>query len=422
MKKIILYVLFLLVCGRAEAQNRFTLSEAIETALSNNYGQQILEVTRKGSAEELAQSKRDLLPDLQASVSQGFSNNGNNGSYSLNASAVLWKGGQQLNAIRRAKVAYAQSDSKITQAQNDLAIRVIRAFLSVVMNEELHDYQQSVVTISKDLLHQGEVRYRAGEILESDYLLLKSQYASDGYALTSSEINRNNALIELRQLLCLDPLTEIDVIVQDSLRAADLALPSLQTVIDQTLSWFPDLKIAEQSMELAALDVKLARGAYSPSLSLNGSLGTNYNSRNGSGWSSQFDDNRLQQVSLSLSIPIWDKGKTRSNVKQSGFRMQQAKLQAEQAELDLRAAIEKEYLNVVSMREKYDAAEISKQAYEENFRVFTRQFERGAVSTTDLLQQQNAYLSALNNFIQTKYSLWLNRKVIDVYMGNEINN
>ncbi|MGL4544487.1 MAG: TolC family protein [Bacteroidales bacterium] len=422
MKKIILYMLIPFACFRASAQDQFTLSEAIEMALSNNFGQQILEVSRKSSAEDLAQSKRNLLPDFQASASQGFSNNGNNGTYNVNASAVLWKGGQQLNAIRRAKVAYAQSDSKIAQAQNDLMIRVIRSFLSVVMNEELHDYQQSVVGISKDLMQQGEVRFRSGEILESDYLLLKSQYASDVYALTSSGINRDNALIELKQLLCIDPLTEIDVVRRDSFSVADLALPPLQTVIEQTLAWIPDLKIAEQSMELAALDVRIAKGAYSPSLSVNGSLGTNYNSQSEADWGSQFGDNRLQQVSLSLSIPLWDKGKTRSNVKQSGFRMQQAKLEAQQTELDLRSSLEKEYLSVVSMREKYDAAEISKQAYEENFRVFTRKFERGAVSTTDLLQQQNAYLSALNNFIQTKYSLWLNRKVIDVYMGNEINN
>jgi outer membrane protein TolC len=48
------------------------------------------------------------------------------------------------------------------------------------------------------------------------------------------------------------------------------------------------------------------------------------------------------------------------------------------------------------------------------------QFNYGKITTVDLLQQQNNYLNALNTYIQNKYSLVLQRKVLDVYMGKEI--
>ncbi|MGL5788656.1 MAG: TolC family protein [Bacteroidales bacterium] len=426
-KQMILYLLLLFSSISLRAQNEtkmkaFTLKEAIDYALVENYGQQILQISREGSLEDIAQSKRDLLPDLQGSVSQSFSNNGNNGSYNLNTSLALWKGGQQMNAIKRAKVVYRQSDSKMTQAQNELMINIIQAFLSVIMNEELREYQKSVASISKEMMHQGEIRYKAGEILESDYLLLQAQYTSDSYALTNSEINRNNALLDLKKLLSIDPVVPVSVVHPNTFSLENLELPPLSTVIEQTISWLPDLQITEQNINLAQLDVRIAKGNYSPTLSLNGSIGTNYNGSADGSWSSQFGDNNLQQISLSVSIPLWNKGKTRSNVKQANFRLQQAKLEDAQAELNLVTSLEKEYLNVVSLSEKYQAAKVSNEAYAENFRVFTTKFDKGAVSTTDLLQQQNTYLNALNNYIQSKYSFWFNRKMIDVYMGNEINN
>lgn len=426
-KQMILYLLILagsvsLYAQSDKQEQTFTLKEAIDYALSSNYGQQILEISKAGTKEEVAQSKRDLLPDLQGSVSQSYSNNGNNGSYNLNTSMTLWKGGQQMNAIKRAKVAYSQSDSKIIQAQNNLMIDIIQAYLSVIMNEELLEYQKSVAAISKEMMNQGQIRYRAGEILESDYLLLQAQYTSDSYALTNSEINRDNALLDLKKLLCINPDTPVKVEHPQSFSLEALALPPLNTVIEQTLAWLPDLQITSRNIDLAELDVKIAKGGYSPTLSLNGSIGTNYNGTGNGSWGSQFNDNQMQQVSVSISVPLWNKGKTRSNVKQANFRLQQAQLEDAQTELNLVTSLEKEYLNVTSLREKYQAAQISNDAYAENFRVFTTKFDKGAVSTTDLLQQQNSYLNALNNYIQSKYSYWFNRKMIDVYMGNEINN
>ena len=38
----------------------------------------------------------------------------------------------------------------------------------------------------------------------------------------------------------------------------------------------------------------------------------------------------------------------------------------------------------------------------------------------ELLQQQNNYLNTLNAYIQNKYSLLMQRKILDIYMGRAI--
>ena len=61
-KQMILYLLILagsvsLFAQSDKKEQTFTLKEAIDYALSSNYGQQILEISKAGTKEEVAQSK-----------------------------------------------------------------------------------------------------------------------------------------------------------------------------------------------------------------------------------------------------------------------------------------------------------------------------------------------------------------------------
>jgi outer membrane protein TolC len=47
-------------------------------------------------------------------------------------------------------------------------------------------------------------------------------------------------------------------------------------------------------------------------------------------------------------------------------------------------------------------------------------FEQGAITAVELLQQQNNYISAMNDYVQSKYGFMLKRKVLDVYMGEPV--
>lgn len=423
MKKLILFIILGLGSTAITAQDKITLTldRAIEVALEQSFLQQIVKLSHDLSSEDLAQSKRNLYPELSASLSQGASNNGFDGNYGINASATLWSGGQATNAVRRAKIALNQSDSQIAQASNELTINVIKSFLSVLMNEELYRHQLQVVSISEEQMGQGEIKYESGNILESDYLLLKSQYASDKYSLAKSATSRDQAILELKTLLSYKGNETFDIIAPNDDKTIELIeIPNLETLIAETIAWLPDLQISRQNVEMAELDNKIAKGALYPTLSAGGSLGTSYNSVMSNSWGQQFTGNGGYNFNLSLSIPIWGKGRLKSAVKQSEIRLKQSELQNEQNELSVLKDLEIEHLNVISWREKYIADKISSEAYEETFKVFSAQFEAGSINTTELLQQQNNYLNALNNYLQSKYSYLLNRKILDVYMGLEI--
>ncbi|MEG0500526.1 MAG: TolC family protein, partial [Rikenellaceae bacterium] len=68
------------------------------------------------------------------------------------------------------------------------------------------------------------------------------------------------------------------------------------------------MKIAGQNVQMSELNSKLSRASGLPSLSLGGSIGTGY-LNGGKSYGTQLGDKFSQQAGLTLSIPIWNKGR-----------------------------------------------------------------------------------------------------------------
>ena len=97
--------------------------------------------------------------------------------------------------------------------------------------------------------------------------------------------------------------------------------------------------------------------------------------------------------------------------------MKQAELEEKQTELNLQQIILQEYRNVVSSLNSFETSKIKEHAYSATFATYRKQYDAGSITTVELLQQQNNYIAALNEYIQAKYSFMLKRKILDVYMG-----
>lgn len=430
MKKIAVLILFISLYTVAAAQDtteyfRFSLEQCLDYAVQNNYGLQSYDLTKESREWSLRQAKHERLPNLNVSLSESFthSNSGGttwSGNDGLNAGMTLYGGGSINKQIEKSKLELEQIDPQIKQQVNLLTIQILQAFLNVLGNEELLKFQEVVLVASEEQMVQGEARYAAGSILESDYLLLKSQYASDYSNIVDTKIARDNSLLTLKGLLSMNPLADLDIIHPDTSAMAELsALPSRDYVLERAWATLPQLRIAEYNISIAETNIKLSKSSYYPTLSLSAGVGTGH-SPDFKNYGNQISDRFNQQVGLSLSIPIFNNLRTKTNVAQSKISLQQAQLDQLQTELDVVQEITQEYQSVESALNKYEAASVKEYAYRESFRAFNAQFNAGAITTVDLLQQQNNYISALNDYIQGKYNFILKRKILDVYMDEPV--
>ncbi len=424
MKKIFLFVFivssFVLRAQDGTRTLRFTLEECLDYAFSNSYERQSMELSNKSQQLSYEQSKEQRLPSVSASLSESFSNNtsgsGLSGNVGVNAGMPIYQGGQIDANIQKEQLSCEQSELEIERYDDNLSVQIMQSFLTILGNQELLNYQKSVLNSSREAMKQGRRKYEVGSILESDYLLLEAQYASDTNNIVDTQMEIDNNMINLKVLLSMDPMMELEIVGPDTSAFNSLSsFPTLDEAVTKALAYSPDLKISDYDIEIAKQSLRIARSSYYPTVNLSAGINTgHYNYTNiGRQLSNQFSE----QIGVSVSVPIYNRGATKLRVKQSEIALEQTQLSYEQNVLAERQTIVQEYKNMISSYNKYNVSKQTKDAYLKSFEAYNIQFQYGSITAVELLQQQNSYLNALNNFIQNKYTFILQRKILDIYMG-----
>lgn len=408
-----------------ESKNyQFTLEDCLCFAFANSYDRKSMELSAESQQVTYEQSKQSRLPSVNASASETYSNNKNGSNYSGNmgvgASVVIYQGGNINKSIKQNRLNMERSEMQLQQYDNQLSVQILQAFLSALSNNELLEYQEVMLNSSRAQMKQGQERYKVGSILESDMLLLEAQYISDSTNVIETRISRDNSIMSLKVLLSMDPLDNLQIIQPntDNLDDMTASLPSEEAAIDMALEAYPSLKLSQYDILLAENNISMAKTGYMPSLNANANVGTGHTDFDNVG--QQFDDRFNQSIGISLSIPIYSRGQNRANVKRSKIALEQAQLDYEQTQLDVRQTVSLAYRNVISSYNTFKASEMKENAYSKSYNAYEVQFNYGKITAVELLQQQNNYLNVLNTFIRNKYTLLLQRKILDVYMGNEI--
>ena len=425
----LLLTLLLLMVGTLAAQERasyqFTLEDCLRYAFSNSLERKSMELTGESLETTYKQSKQQRLPNLSASVGQNFSNNENgwstSGNVGVGSSVTIYQGGNINNTIEQNRLNMERNEVQLERYDLQLVTQILQNFLTLIGNQELLNYQLEVLNTSREQMKQGRQRHQVGIILESDMLLLEAQYFSDSNNVVDTRISIENNLLDLKVLLSMDPTDDLSIISPNTDNLDDLmeSLPTEEEAISLAMAYMPELRLGEYDIRLAEKSVDMARGNYYPSISANANVGMGVLSFDGRG-NSKWYSIPSESAGISMSIPIYSRGQTKANVKKSRIALEQAQLDYEQSELTARQTVVQAYRNVVSAYNAYKVSQVREEAYSKSFYAYNMQYQYGSITPVELLQQQNAYLNVLNNYIQNKYSLVMKRKILDLYMGKKI--
>ena len=421
------FVVFAMLPALAQESHsyRYSLEDCLRFATANSLERKSMELTGESLETTYEQSKQNRLPNLSASVGQNFSNNENgwstSGNVGIGSSVTIYQGGNINNTIAQNKLNMERNAVQLERYDDQLTTQILQSFLTILGNQELVKYQLEVLNTSREQLKQGEARYKAGAILESDLLLLEAQYYSDSNNVVDTRINIENNLLDLKVLLSMNPTDDLEIISPstDDLDGLKETLPTEEEAVGLAMEYMPDLRLGDYDIRLAEKSVDLARGNYFPSISANANVGMGMLSFDGDG-NKQWYGKPTESVGVSMNIPIYSRGLTKANVKKSRIALEQAQLDHEQSVLTARQTVVQAYRNVVSAFNAYKVSQLKEEAYGKSFNAYNIQYQYGTITTVELLQQQNNYLNALNSYIQNKYSLLMKRKILDVYMGKRV--
>ncbi|MWW23510.1 TolC family protein [Algibacter lectus] len=416
------------------SSNVWSLEDCINYAIAHNISVKDASLNTNLAEVDYSKAKSSRLPDLFGSASQSFSN-GNTidpitSSYvtdqihstnvGINSSVTLFKGSQISNQIKQNKILLEQSIFLEEEAKNSIVISLLENYLQALFSKEDIAIAESNLEASKTEVLRAKARLDAGTIALSDYTEAQSQVATNQYNLIAAKNNYQQYIIDLKQLLELTPMDDLEIeSIDENMDLINLELDRI-SIYNNALNYLPEIEASKLNVAAKEKELDIAKGGYSPTLSLSGSVGSGYTSINDNTFSDQFDVNFNQKLGLSLTIPIFNRNATKSAVQSATINIEKAEIQKQITEKILYKKVETAYQNALSAQEQIIAAEASKEASEQSYKLAQKKYELGDLSTTDLVISQNTYTNAQQNYLQAKYLNILYHQLLQFYQGNDI--
>ncbi|MFM6953942.1 MAG: TolC family protein, partial [Sphingobacteriaceae bacterium] len=162
--------------NQSQAQEKITLEQAVNLAVTNNIQLKQARLNVALTSEEYKQSKWALTPSLNANSNlnyslgrsfdqlsgQAFDQSVTSGNGSLSSSVILFQGFQRINQISQNKYLLAADKSTAEKAKNDLVLNVVGTYLQVLNAQDLVETAKQQVTFARMQLDREQKLFDVG--------------------------------------------------------------------------------------------------------------------------------------------------------------------------------------------------------------------------------------------------------------------
>jgi len=450
MKKInyISAVFVFLIGFASQAQTKvWTLEECVRYALDNNITIKNSELDVKNADIDKKDAFGRYLPSVSGSASHSW-NIGRNvnpvtniattqttqySQLGISSGVDIYKGLQNQNAYRRAKLGIIASQYQLLKIQEDVSLNVANAFLQILSFKEDLKVKKEQLSIDEKRLKRSEEMVKAGTIPRGDLFDLKATIATDKQNITVSENNLLISKLSLAQLLQLKEFADFDVVDDTNVNDENNIMSQKPIdIYDKAKETRTELKLAQTNLEIAEKNVTIAKGAYQPTLRGVYSFGTSASySHILSGVDAagnpiyvsanpifdQFSDNKGHNFGLQLSVPIFNGFSVRNNVERNKVSLEKSKIDLEQKSLDLQRNVYTAFTDAKGALNTYESATVALEARQQSYDYAKEKYDVGLMNSFDFTQSQTLLTNAQSDVIRTKYEYLFRVKILEFYFG-----
>ena len=404
MKRFLTVLLF--SCSAVQAQERpirvLTLNEAFARALSANPSVGIAREDVEIAETRRALTRSFILPRISAggdftrnSEQAAFGSGpdarvllpSNDWGYRLTLRQPVFAGFRDLRAYEQARLAITAEREGVAETENVTLLQVGADYLALSEAEALITVEQRNLELARRRMRQATDFYEVGEVTRVDVLRGEAGIKAAERQLVIAQAARDAAGSRLRTELALDE--EIRGVPPGDFLPS---LPAEAELLRRAADASPLVRQARLGVQIAELEVKKQRGAYMPTLFLDGA------------WlrqKSSFPSDNYGFIALNLDVPLFTGGETRARVREAERQVEQARLRADDAQRGIQEEVRRALLDVKTARtllglarEELNAAE---QEHAETFELYRAQ-EATALdletAETALAQAQRRVVSA----------------------------
>lgn len=434
-----LIILLAIAAKQVVAQNDWTMQQCMQYAVEHNHEVKQAELKLDNYKAQKTNAIGSFLPYVDAGIGAQYNfgraidpeTNGYtdvstfyNG-YQLSASLPVFDGFSRLHALKAAKASELMGKSTLRKQQDQTALSVLQAFANVAYYDGLVKMADEKVEETTLLLKQTRLFEEVGRKSAADVAQVESQEAEAHYELTRQQNLYASALLELKKAMALPLSEELRVNSEESFGKDNSGVELGMAEANSSLSSFhPELQTAQYQVQASKHEWRQARASLFPSLSLSAGLNTTYyktlHSETAASFRNQLKNNMGEFVGATVSIPLFNRLQTITNIRKAknNYRIAQEALEQKQLELEKlsREAWQdwQGYLKqTVQMEKKVEADSIA-------YLLTKRQFEEGLSTAIDLHTTSTQLLKSKATLLQCQLMAMVKEQLVHYYRGEKI--
>jgi outer membrane protein TolC len=398
-----------------------TISLADALSRARQYGGQIqtANLAALQAKEDRVQARAATLPSVSA-LNQFIYTEGNgtpsgvfvanDGVHVYNEQAVVHE--DLMSVFRHGEIRRTMALEAIAKAKVEVAVRglnstVIQGYYAIVVAQRKFANLQISVAEAQRFLDVTQKQEKGGEVAHADVIKAQIDLQQRQRDLKEAQVTIEKARIALGVLIF--PTFSSDfAVVDDLLEVGDI--PTVEEARAAATSSSPDLKVATAGVQEAGWEVSVARYQFLPSLALDFFYGIDANQfaahtdypTDATGRSTLPNyqvpgrQNLGYSAQVTLTVPVWNWGATRSKVKQAELKRDQAQLDLSVAQRTLQSNLAASYAELQAARAQLDSLKGSVSLAAESLRLTVLRYQAGEATALEVVDAQNTVTTARN--------------------------
>ena len=423
---------------------QWSLQQCIDYAIEHNIQLRQNKVAEEQGEADLAQKRAELFPSLSFSTTQsvayrplqesasnivtnGIANNSTNkftenGNYGLNASWTVWDGGANRKNVKAQRLQNQISALTTQTTANTIQEQIAQLYIQILYSKDALDVNKAMAETAQSQYERGKEMFGQGLISKADLAQLESQAASTRYDGVATQTQIANYTRQLKELLEITDNRKFDI--QD-IRSSDgvdaLLIPDVAEVYQAALNLRPEIRSSRLNVDAADLDIDIAKAGYYPSVSLTAGIGDSHYSGSRESAGEQMRQNLNVSAGVTLSVPIFDNKRNKTNLKKAKLAKMDSELQLLDQQKQLYSTIEGYWLNAYNNQQQYIASLAQLKSAQSSYELLDEQFKNGLKNIVELMNGRDELMSAQQNKLQSQYGTLLNIQLLKFYKGESIN-
>lgn len=419
----------------------WTLDRCVEYALEHNIELQTERLAVQEQCIALSDSKWAFVPRISASTGHNFSigrvldettydfitNEAVGGSTtSVLASIPIFNGLRNIRQFQAAEIGKQKAELQVEKASNDLRLSITAYFLEVLCaKENIANCKSLVESLLRQEQHT-EKKVDMGKVTYSDLLQVRAQLAEAENTLLSAIHSYDVSRLNICQFLEIEDYSSFIPYAGEYENIAYMDGGFL-SIMENTYN-LPQMRIAENVVEMSYKNIQMAKSSYYPSISLNVGYGSSYSSARRRIISNheeidyvsypfleQYRDNVNGYISLILTVPILNGMSARNGVRRAKLELKKSEYALETARKQLRREAIQAILDAETAWKKYNSSVSYLESAKEAFRQISVKYEIGVANMTEYLAVVSTISAAQYQYLSSKYEYIFKTKILEFY-------